>query len=386
MERFFVSCPRGLERALSNELHGLGAREVGPVDGGVACAGEFALCYAANLESRVASRVLWQTGHAKYRNEQDIYEAARALPWPRWFDVGHSIRVNIAAIKSPLASLDFATLRIKDAVCDAFRAACGRRPDVDTGRPDVRIHAFLTRDKATFYLDTSGDALFKRGWRVTGGEAPLRENLAAGVLRLTGWKPDIALLDPMCGAGTFLVEAAMIALDAAPGLNRHFGFERLRNFDERTWQALRSSAAARRRPALALPIYGRDKSGNTLKLARENLDAAGLAAAVQLKQVDILESSPPANTGIIVMNPPYGERLAGREELATFYPRLGDTLKRRYAGWTAYILSADMQLPKLIGLAASKRTPLYNGALECRLFEYKLVAGSLRRTPAGGKQ
>jgi putative N6-adenine-specific DNA methylase len=371
---------------LADELGEIGAREVRPVDGGAACAGEFALCYAANLESRVASRVLWQVGHARYRSEDDIYEAARALSWPRWFSVKCSIRVNVAAVKSPLKSLDFATLRIKDAVCDAFRAIRGRRPDVDTANPDVRIHAFLTRDEATFYLDTSGDALFKRGWRAVGGEAPLRENLAAGILRLTGWKPDVTLLDPMCGAGTFLVEAAMIALDAAPGLNRRFGFEKLGNFDERNWRTLRDNAAARRRPALALPIYGRDKSGSTLKLAHENLGAAGLAEAVQLKQVDVLESSPPANTGIIVMNPPYGERLAGREELAAFYPRLGDTLKKRYAGWTAYILSADMQLPRLIGLAASRRTPLYNGALECRLFEYKLVTGSLRRKPLSSEQ
>jgi len=243
----------------------------------------------------------------------------------------------------------------------------------------VRIHAFLTRDEATFYLDTSGEALFKRGWRVAGGEAPLRENLAAGILRLAGWATPTPLLDPMCGSGTFLVEAAMTALDVAPGLYRPFGFEKLENFDAGKWRMLHEKAQARRRPVRPLPIYGGDKSGNMLKLARENLEAAGFKDAAQLKQVDVLESSPPASSGIMVMNPPYGERLAGQEELAAFYPKLGDTLKKRYAGWTAYILSADMRLPKLIGLAASKRTPLYNGALECRLFEYRLVSGSMRR-------
>jgi putative N6-adenine-specific DNA methylase len=379
MEKFFATCPRGLEPVLAAELETLRARDVKAIDGGVAFAGDLELCYGANLESRVASRVLWQVGHANYRNEQEIYDAARALSWPRWFGVRRSIRVNVAAIKSPLTSLDFATLRIKDAACDAFRAECGSRPDVDTAAPDVRIHAFLTRDAATFYLDTSGEALFKRGWRVAGGEAPLRENLAAGILRLAGWAPSTPLLDPMCGSGTFLVEAAMTALDVAPGLNRRFGFEKLENFDAGKWRALHDRAQARRKLVQPLPIYGGDKLGNMLKLARENLEAAGLGDAVQLKQVDVLESSPPAGSGIMVLNPPYGERLAGQEDLAAFYPKLGDALKKRYAGWTAYILSADMRLPKLIGLAASKRTPLYNGALECRLFEYRLVSGSMRR-------
>ena len=285
-------------------------RDVSPVDGGVAFGGDLALCYAANLESRVASRVLWQVGHARYRNEQDLFEAARALPWPKLFDVRRSIRVNVSAIRSPVKSLDFVTLRVKDAVCDAFRATRGQRPDVDTQSPDVRIHVFLTRDEATFYLDTSGEPLFKRGWRTAGGDAPLRENLAAGILKLTGWSAPTPLYDPMCGGGTFLVEAAMMALDAAPGLNRAFGFEKLENFDEKKWGALRDRARARRKPAQPLPIHGSDKSGNILALARENILAAGVSAAVQLKQMDVLDGGPPAEAGILVMNPPYGERLA----------------------------------------------------------------------------
>jgi len=379
MEHFFATCPRGLERVLADELAALGAREVTPVDGGTAFAGELALCYAANLESRVASRVLWQVGRARYQTEHDIFEAARALPWPRFFDVRRTIRVNVSAIKSPVKSLDFVTLRVKDAVCDGFRAKNGIRPDVDTQSPDVRIHAFLTRDEATFYLDTSGEALFKRGWRAAGGEAPLRENLAAGILKLTGWAAPATLYDPMCGSGTFLIEAAMMALDAAPGVNRSFGFEKLENFEEKKWRALRDKAVARRKPPLPLPIHGADKLGSVLKLARENLAAAGMENAVQLKQMDILDGSPPVPPGVVVMNPPYGERLAEGSDLAAFYPKLGDALKQRYAGWTAYILSADMQLPKLIGLKASRRTPLFNGALECRLFEYRMIAGTLRR-------
>ncbi len=380
MEKFFVTCPRGLERVLAAELEELGADSIQAMDGGVGFAGELATCYAINLESRVASRVLWRVGEAGYRSEHDVHEAARRIEWPRWFSPRHTIRVNVAAIKSPVKSLDFVTLRVKDAVCDVFRAARGRRPDVDTRSPDVRVHVFLTRDMATFYLDTSGEALFKRGWRSAAGAAPLRENLAAGVLKLAGWTAPTPLLDPMCGSGTFLVEAAMMALDAAPGLGRAFGFEKLANFDSKAWTTLLERARARRRSSQPLPIHGSDKSGNALKLARDNLAAAGLETAVHLKQKDILDGGPPAAAGIIVMNPPYGERLADRDELAAFYPKLGDALKQRYSGWTAYILTADLRLAKLIGLAASKRTPLYNGALECRLFEFKLVAGSMRRT------
>jgi putative N6-adenine-specific DNA methylase len=379
MERFFATSPRGLERALADELAALGARDVTPVDGGVAFAGDLALCYTANLESRVASRVLWQVGNAPYRDEHEVFEAARSLPWPQLFDVRRTIRVNVSAIRSPLKSLDFVTLRVKDAVCDAFREARGERPDVDTASPDVRIHVFLTQSDATFYLDTSGDALFKRGWRTAGGEAPLRENLAAGILRIAGWTAPAPLYDPMCGAGTFLVEAAMMALDVAPGLNRSFGFERLNNFDEKRWKVMRDRAQSRRRPARPLEIAGSDKSGMSLGQARANLAAAGIEDAVRLKQMDILDGSPPLPPGVAVMNPPYGERLGDKDDLAALYPRLGDALKQRYAGWTAYIFTADMRLPKLIGLKASRRTPLYNGALECRLFEYRMISGSLRR-------
>jgi len=379
MEHFFATSPRGLEPMAAIELAALGARDVRSVDGGVSFTGGLATCYRANLESRIASRVLWRVGHARYRNEHDIYDAARTLEWPRLFDVRRSIRVNVSAIRSPLKSLDFVTLRVKDAVCDAFRAQRGRRPDVDTARPDVRIHVFLTRDEATFYLDTSGEALFKRGWRAGGGEAPLRENLAAGVIRLTGWAPPVTLFDPMCGSGTLLIEAAMMALDAAPGANRAFAFEQLENFEAKQWGAIRNEARARRKPVRPLPIFGSDKSGRALELARTNLAAVGLADAVRLKQMDVLDGGPPATEGILVTNPPYGERLADPEALAAFYPKLGDALKQRFCGWTAYLLSADRRLPRLIRLQPSKRTPLYNGALECRLYEFRLVAGTLRR-------
>lgn len=376
--KLFAPCPRGLEDALGAELAALGASAITGVAGGVAFEGDTGVIYRVNLWSRIATRVLLRLFSQPYRSEDDVYRAAHAVDWPAQFEVGRSLRVYLTAQRCPLKSLDFLTLRIKDAVCDGFRAALGRRPDVDTRAPDVRIHAFLDATQFTLYLDTSGEPLFKRGARAAAGEAPLKENLAAGILKLTGWQPGTALLDPMCGGGTFLVEAALMALDIAPGGARSFGFEKLKSFDSALWQELRAEAEARRKPAVALPIYGSDLYGDTLKLARANLQAAGLDAAVQLKQANALEISAPAANGVLVTNPPYGERMGEQQELAEFYPKFGDALKQKFAGWNCYILSADMNLPKLIKLQVSKRTPLYNGALECRLFEYKIVAGSMR--------
>ena len=377
-ERYFATCPRGLEGVLAAELAGIGARDIDTTDGGAGFSGDLAICYAANLESRVASRVLWQVHAGAYRNEDDIYAAVRSLPWPRWFSARQSMRVGVAAIRSPLKSLDFATLRIKDGVCDAFRAHGGTRPDVDTRTPDVRIQAFLSARDFTVYLDTSGEALFKRGYRRESGAAPLRENLAAGILRLTGWDGTSTLLDPMCGSGTFLCEAAMIALGRAPGLDRAYAFEKLPHHDQPLWERLRAAARARVKPATDLPIHGADRYGDTLKLARANLASLGVEQAVHLKQANVLELPPPAPSGILVANPPYGVRLAEQDELAAFYPKLGDALKKKYAGWTAYVFSADLRIAKLIGLKPTRRTPLYNGALDCRLFEFRMVSGAMR--------
>ena len=370
---------------LAQELALLKASEIVPTDGGVAFAGPWPLVYRANLESRVASRILWQIATAHYRNEDDIYRTALALRWPQWFGVERTIRINVSAIKSPLRSLDFATLRIKDAICDRFRDATGKRPSVDTHAPEVRVHAFLSSDQITLYLDTSGEALFKRGWRKQAGEAPLRENLAAGILQLSGWRPGTPLYDPMCGSGTLLIEAAMIALDIVPGARRGFGFETLANFDRAAWQDCLDAAKARERKPERLDIFGSDLYGDALKTARENVAAAGLEAVVNLKQVNVLEAAPPAEGGILIANPPYGVRLEEEPALADFYPKLGDVLKQRFAGWTAYIFTSDLRLAKLIGLKPSKRTPLYNGSLECRLFEFKLVAGQMRRPVGAGK-
>jgi len=380
VEQFFATCPRGLEAVLGDELTARGAQDVRPVDGGTGFRGPYALCYRVNLESRIASRVLWRIGYCRYRDENDIYAAARKLKWTQWFSSNETIRVETAAIKSPLQSLDFVTLRVKDAVCDVLREAEGKRPDVDTRTPDVRIHLFLTADEAVFYLDTSGDPLFKRGWRSVTGEAPLRENLAAGILRLAGWTPDQALLDPMCGSGTFLIEAALMALNRAPGINRRFGFERLRNFDAKAWEVERKQAVGKENKLIKSIAYGYDRSGDAIAQARQNVAALGLEKYIELKQCSFEDSRPPTPTGVLITNPPYGVRLEELDTLADWYPKLGDILKQRYSGWTAYILTADLRIAKLMRLKPSRRTPLFNGALECRLFKYELVAGSMRKS------
>ena len=384
MEKFFATCPRGLELLLADELRQLNGAKIHAVGGGVQFAGDFILCYRVNLESRIASRVLWQVATDRYQSEEDIYRAAYALPWTDWFDPARTIRVDVSATKSPLTSLNFVTLKIKDAVCDKVRRLSGRRPSVDTREPDIPIQGHLTDREFTLYLDTTGEPLFKRGRRLATGEAPLRENLAAGILRLAGWVPGTPLLDPMCGSGTILLEAAHMALEIAPGLGRHFAFETFKNFDARRWRELMQQSGARQKPRAPLAIYGSDLSAAVLNAARANLMASGLEKIVSLKRADVLEIAAPAQEGIIVTNPPYGVRLGEQQALAEFYPKLGDVLKKQFTGWRAYLLSADMRLPKLIRLAASKRTPLFNGALECRLFEYKMVEGGMRKKKTEG--
>lgn len=378
MEEFFASCPRGLESLLAAEVGGAGASAIAPVAGGVGFAGDWRCCYRANLESRIATRILWRVASGLYRREEDVYRLAYDVPWHRYFAVGSTLRVDVTAISSPLKSLDFITLKVKDAVCDRFRAECTKRPSIDTRAPDVRVQLFLTAGEATLYLDTSGAPLYKRGFKRAAVEAPIKENLAAGILMLTEWQPDQPLLDPMCGSGTFLIEAAQMALGIVPGLGRSFGFERLADFDDEAWRVLIRDAQERRLAPGRLAIYGSDLYGEQLKRAHENLLAAGLVDRVPLKQANLLELTPPEKAGVLVANPPYGARIGEKDALEAFYPQLGDALKQRFAGWRCYFFSADKALPRLIGLRSSKRIALYNGPLECRLYEYRIVAGTVK--------
>lgn len=383
-ENFFAPCPRGLEPLLAEDLSAAAATDVQIVPGGAQFCGSWETCYRLNLESRIASRVLWRVGQGGYASEDDVYRLASTVDWPGLFRVERTLRVYVTAVKSPLKSLEFITLRVKDAVCDRFRLACGRRPSVDTAQPEVRIHLFLTAAEATLYLDTSGEPLWQRGHKIAKVQAPVKENLAAGILRLIGWQPGIPLYDPMCGSGTFLIEAAHMSLGDAPGLSREpgeFGFERLANFNAELWRSLCRQAADNRVAAPScLSLWGADVSADAVARTRQNLDYAGIGGLVEVRQGDILDLAAPAaaEAGLLIANPPYGERLGEVQELAAFYPRLGDALKRHYAGWNCWLFSADTALPKLIGLAVKRRIPLFNGPLECRLYQFPMVAGGNR--------
>jgi putative N6-adenine-specific DNA methylase len=382
-ESFFAPCPRGLEALLAGELGELGARNAVAVPGGVAFAGDLEACYRANLWSRLASRVLWRVAQFDYASEADLYEGARSLDWPAQFAVERTLRVYVTAQKSPLRSLEFATLKIKDAVCDRFRDALGSRPNIDRAAPEVRVHAFLEEKRATLYLDTSGEPLFKRGARADTVEAPLRENLAAGIVLLSGWRPGEPLLDPMCGGATLLAEAAAIGRGRAPGLKRSFGFEKLAGFRAPLWKRLREGAAHPSKSVPQLELYGSDSDERALAAARRNLAAAGVERWVRLERADVLERKAPAPSGVLIANPPYGERIGAREHLARFYPKLGDALKKNFSGWRCHLFTADLRLPKLIRLEPARRVPLWNGALECRLYEFRMVAGSHRGRARG---
>ncbi|MEW6165587.1 MAG: THUMP domain-containing protein [Pseudomonadota bacterium] len=381
-ERWFATCPRGLEALLAEDIAAAGGREVAPTHGGAGFIGGKEAGYRLNLESRIATRVLRRVAGADFRDEQDIYRLAYDTDWPRLFDVGRSIRVYVTAVKAPFKSTEFITLKVKDAVCDRFRAVVGKRPDVNTAAPDVRIHLYVTDRTATLYLDTSGEPLWLRGQKVAKVAAPLKENLAAGMLRLAGWTPGTPLLDPMCGSGTLLLEAAGMALGDAPGLGRDmkdFGFTKLLDYEPALWKRLCMAVAERRVAAPdRLPIWGSDSDDDAVARARQNLAHAGLDDLVELRRADILELSPPAEAGVLVTNPPYGERLGEATALAAIYPRLGNALKQRFAGWHCWFLSADANLPKLIGLKPKRKVPLYNGNLECRLYGFDIVSGQHR--------
>jgi putative N6-adenine-specific DNA methylase len=386
-----------MEQALADELLEISQQPDGAtlkvhaqVPGGVHCSGTLLDAYRVNLHSRIASRVLMRIANKTYNNENDIYDLVLEQTWEDWFSVDHTIRVDVTAIKSPLKSLEFTTLKIKDAICDRFRDQFGKRPSVDTAAPDMRIVGFLDARNFTIYLDTSGEALFKRGWREETGDAPLRENLAAGLLRVAGWKPGTPLFDPMCGSGTILIEAAQMVQGIPSGARRRFAFEKFHDFDSNGWQAMKAAIKPNAAPSEPT-IFGSDISGDMIAMTRHNLQAAGITIDVPLKQIEAQQVQAPTTTpGLLVTNPPYGERIGVRgdtsvppDELAVgFYQQLSTTLKQRFAGWTVYLFTADLSLPKMLRLKESRKTPFFNGALECRLFRFDMVAGFNRRDAA----
>ena len=373
----FVTCPRGLEAPLSQELEQIKCQDIRAVDGGVACKGGMEQVYRINLHSRTASRVLLRLTKSGYRNEQDIYKAAKNIRWTDWFDLEQTFKVKVEGKRAQVKSLDFVGLKIKDAVCDVFRDACGARPSVGKIRPDIRIHAFIDERDIQIFIDTSGEALFKRGYRQDTGEAPMRENLAAGLLLLAGYDGTQPFQDPFCGSGTIVIEAAWIATRRAPGLMRRFGFEKLKNFDAALWKKLQHEAETQIRPAPA-PISGSDNDRHMIRAAVANAQAAEVDTFIRFEVKDAQDTRPNGEGGILISNPPYGVRLAEVQALQALYPQLGAWLKQHYAGWLAGMFTGDRDMPKFMRLSPKRKIPLYNGNLDCRLFLMDMVKGSNR--------
>ena len=395
--QLFLPCAAGVEGFLADEVHrltGLAGDDLLTARGGVVLRASWRDAMRLNLHSRLSQRVLVQLSHTPYRSEQDLYEAAGAVAWEIWFTRRESFKVEVTAQHSPLKSLNFAGLKVKDAIADRFRHKAGERPDVDTQSPDVRIYLHLTSDSATLYIDTSGEPLFKRGWREDKGEAPLKETLAAAMIAASGWDQNVPLYDPCCGSGTIAIEAAQVACRIAPGLLRRFGFEKLLPYQEHVWKALWEEAKAQQRPPSA-PIFGSDVAFRMVDFAARNAARAGVADAVQFRGGDALQRMPPTDMpGVMLVNPPYGERIetagvagrsqGGRERAQTedggdFFNQLAAHWKKNYPGWTAWVLTPDLKLPSRMRLKESRRVPMWNGPIECRMFRFDMVRGSARK-------
>ncbi len=408
----FLPSARGCEAMLARECATILGREHGvhAERAGVVVEGDAADAMRLNLESRLAQRVLWPLAEGPYRDEHDLYDLARSVDWRAWVTPDQTLRVDTTAQRSPLQSLNFASLRVKDAVCDQWREAVGERPSVDTRAPHLAIALHLTADRAALYADTSGEPLFKRGWRdarLAGGrdeahgEAPLKETLAAAMLVGAGWRGEGTLLDPCCGAGTIVIEAAQMACGIAPGLRRAFAFEHLEPWREHmaAWRTMKHDAQARVHAPRAA-IHASDIAPRLVTAALANARRAGVDHAITFTTADAMLRPPPSSLSsaqqpsgeeaeqraarpTIVTNPPFGHRIDAQGDAqgdnAAFAQGLASNWKKHYAGWTAWILSPDAEFESSLRLKASGRVPLWNGTIECRLLRIELVAGSMRR-------
>ncbi len=413
--QLFLPCAAGVEDYLAPEalrITGLPPGCVTKQRGGVAVRTSLNDAMRLNLYCRLAQRVLVLVSFTEYRNENDIYRAAMAVQWERWFTPKESIKIEVTAQHSPLTSLNFAALKVKDAVCDRFReVANGVRPNVDTQWPDVRIYAHLTTDSCSLYIDTSGEPLFKRGWREDKGDAPLKETLAAAMIAASGWADGDAdlmpLYDPCCGSGTIAIEAAQIACNIAAGSLRRFAFEKFVPFRHQVWADMKKEAAeavVKPEPGQQALIYGSDVSHRMVDFAQRNAQRAGVADVIEFRGGDALQRMPPIEGGgVMVLNPPYGERIGiggvagegaqarfGARELAEtedggeFFSQLASHWKKNFSGWQAWVLTPDLKLPGKMRLKESRRVPMWNGPLECRLFKFDMVAGRMVKDKAAG--
>ena len=373
---FIATTLFGLEQVLAAELEELGALNVEARNRAVAFEGDKKLIYQANLQLRTALRILKPLHRFKARNEHELYRGVQQIEWHRHLGNDDTLAVDAAVGSDFFNHSQYVALKTKDAIVDQFRERTGERPSVETERPTLRINVHIQQDEVNISLDSSGDPLYKRGYRVLTGLAPLNEVLAAGMIKLSGWKANRPFIDPMCGSGTLLIEAAMIALNIAPGLHReHFGFETWRDFDSQLWEQVREEAIAQI-VEFNHPIIGSDASYKSVVMAQRNLEAAQVEEYVQVFEKRFEDQEPPPGPGILMINPPYGERLEADSDIVAFYKTIGDRLKQAYTGYDAWILTSNLEALKHLGLRPSRKIPLYNGPLECRFAKFELYRGT----------
>jgi 23S rRNA (guanine2445-N2)-methyltransferase / 23S rRNA (guanine2069-N7)-methyltransferase len=387
---FFVTCPKGIEGLLLDELKMLGMASVKETQAGVYFEGELRDAYRVCLWSRLANRVLLPLQVSPVNTADELYEAVQQVQWLDHLRPLGTLSVDFTGRTEQIINTHFGAQRVKDAVVDQIRAATGNRPTVDRAEPDLGINVHLYSGKATIALDLSGGSLHRRGYRKRAGQAPMKENLAAAVLYRAGW-PQLAathpqLLDPMCGSGTLLIEAAMMAADVAPGLLRQrFGFTRWLQHDKGLWRELHAEAVQRRDTGLAaltVRFTGYDRDASVLQIAEQNSERAGLAGVIDWREQDMVELGAPApGPGLLVTNPPYAERIGDETELMYMYRQMGERLKRQFGGWKVAIFSGNAEQCKVIGLKVDRQYKLYNGAIECGLFLFTLHAERDRPLP-----
>ena len=373
MARFFALTSRGLLEVLEAELKEIGIENTLKGYGGVQFESSWSGCYRANLRSRIATRILLPIlDFPAYKNE-DLYNNIRRHDFTKYIDVSAALAVDARVRESVFTDQRFVAMKIKDAIVDQFRDKFGERPDVDTANPDLSIVARAVKNNFSISVDTTGEPLFKRGYRVAQVEAHLKENVAAGILRMTEWNKKIPIVDPMCGSGTFLIEAALMALNVSPGsLRKKFAFQKLTGFKREEWDREVSTALDEEAEDLDFKFYGFDVDKKALESARKNAEYAGVGHLIEFERSPMETLKAPCENGMVIVNPPYGERLGNKFDLLETYKNLAHTLKTAFKGWECYALSGDPELSAAMRLKAERKFPVYNGPIECRLLKYKM--------------
>jgi putative N6-adenine-specific DNA methylase len=373
MNQYFATVARGLETIAAQELERLGAEDVKPDFTGVYFAGDRTLLYRVNLWSRTIFRVLVPIAEFRCYNSDMLYREVQKIPWDEYLDADNTLAVNCTGGNEKLNHTHYTALQVKNAIADQQRHQFNKRSNVDVNNPDLLINIHIHQDRAILSLDSSGGSLHRRGYRPAVGMAPLKETLAAALLEMAEWTPDLPFLDPMCGSGTLPLEASLKALNIAPGLFREkFGFMSWRDFDEPLWDKLWEEAENSELPELKQVVAGCDRDADMLAQARTNAQQAGLSGKIKFAQTELSQLEPPTDSGVLICNPPYGERLGDASELGELYKMLGDIFKQRFKGWNAFILTGNKELAKKVGLRTSRRIPVYNGSIPCTLLKYEL--------------